>query len=486
MHAVPTSSVATTFIEELGMSYRGGQNDEEWSSESARKCYTLPPGNMAYDGDFQLDTSPNATADPTVICPTTCAPDYEYCNSMTRHFMEGYLYHSTRNMGISRVMPTAVFSSSCNNNQTDAADTALIRLQLMIGYLQQESKPLSSDWIHDRVAEVELYCTEDRQVIFTATIPEIEAYVNGTPVYTYKNAKNRVLLRKLESDTYDAALGISFTCTHCMYFMLEGISAQPFIIMLLGSIKGLLTCYIFYFFGRLAEKKKRLRMTYVVTRGDLVDRLEAVKWILSVRREELRARKRASQKEQSTESAHTPPTGEGNSANNNNNNDSDATPLPPSDLDRFSKSLKDKEHIAANDGLFSMTTAELLAEKQHIRQYINGVELAYQGTQLSIGPISRFLNRVIPNPIDLAIFLLLRLLSFKKQEDMVRVRKVIARTFSSATLSRSELAAHVGVILSGSQCRYNLSLIHISEPTRLLSISYAVFCLKKKKKKTSI
>ena len=26
-----------------------------------------------------------------------------------------------------------------------------------------------------------------------------------------------------------------------------------------------------------------------------------------------------------------------------------------------------------------------------------------------------------------------------------------------------------------------LSLIHISEPTRLLSISYAVFCLKKKK-----
>eukprot|EP00658_Telonema_sp_P-2_P031292 TRINITY_DN23456_c0_g1_i1.p1 TRINITY_DN23456_c0_g1~~TRINITY_DN23456_c0_g1_i1.p1 ORF type:complete len:109 (-),score=22.45 TRINITY_DN23456_c0_g1_i1:81-407(-) len=30
-----------------------------------------------------------------------------------------------------------------------------------------------------------------------------------------------------------------------------------------------------------------------------------------------------------------------------------------------------------------------------------------------------------------------------------------------------------------------LSLIHISEPTRLLSISYAVFCLKKKKKNTN-
>eukprot|EP00658_Telonema_sp_P-2_P075692 TRINITY_DN6536_c0_g1_i1.p1 TRINITY_DN6536_c0_g1~~TRINITY_DN6536_c0_g1_i1.p1 ORF type:complete len:1030 (-),score=199.52 TRINITY_DN6536_c0_g1_i1:34-3123(-) len=36
---------------------------------------------------------------------------------------------------------------------------------------------------------------------------------------------------------------------------------------------------------------------------------------------------------------------------------------------------------------------------------------------------------------------------------------------------------------SASGTHYNLSLIHISEPTRLLSISYAVFCLKKKKKK---
>eukprot|EP00658_Telonema_sp_P-2_P047495 TRINITY_DN36130_c0_g1_i1.p2 TRINITY_DN36130_c0_g1~~TRINITY_DN36130_c0_g1_i1.p2 ORF type:complete len:103 (+),score=28.91 TRINITY_DN36130_c0_g1_i1:151-459(+) len=31
----------------------------------------------------------------------------------------------------------------------------------------------------------------------------------------------------------------------------------------------------------------------------------------------------------------------------------------------------------------------------------------------------------------------------------------------------------------------DLSLIHISEPTRLLSISYAVFCLKKKKPSTN-
>ena len=34
--------------------------------------------------------------------------------------------------------------------------------------------------------------------------------------------------------------------------------------------------------------------------------------------------------------------------------------------------------------------------------------------------------------------------------------------------------------------RLRLSLIHISEPTRLGMISYAVFCLKKKKTKTTI
>src|SRR5678816_4826595 len=33
----------------------------------------------------------------------------------------------------------------------------------------------------------------------------------------------------------------------------------------------------------------------------------------------------------------------------------------------------------------------------------------------------------------------------------------------------------------GTRKTKELSLIHISEPTRLLSISYAVFCLKKKK-----
>eukprot|EP00658_Telonema_sp_P-2_P026764 TRINITY_DN20832_c0_g1_i1.p1 TRINITY_DN20832_c0_g1~~TRINITY_DN20832_c0_g1_i1.p1 ORF type:complete len:256 (-),score=56.59 TRINITY_DN20832_c0_g1_i1:60-827(-) len=47
------------------------------------------------------------------------------------------------------------------------------------------------------------------------------------------------------------------------------------------------------------------------------------------------------------------------------------------------------------------------------------------------------------------------------------------------------LEESVGEVLGGSPNPFqpqSLSLIHISEPTRLLSISYAVFCLKKKKK----
>src|SRR5450756_2798823 len=40
-----------------------------------------------------------------------------------------------------------------------------------------------------------------------------------------------------------------------------------------------------------------------------------------------------------------------------------------------------------------------------------------------------------------------------------------------------------GLLRRDGQPGFNLSLIHISEPTRLGMISYAVFCLKKKKKR---
>src|SRR5680860_1653792 len=43
-----------------------------------------------------------------------------------------------------------------------------------------------------------------------------------------------------------------------------------------------------------------------------------------------------------------------------------------------------------------------------------------------------------------------------------------------------------GKKIEGASKVFDLSLIHISEPTRRTPISYAVFCLKKKKKKTTI
>src|SRR5450756_2991680 len=55
----------------------------------------------------------------------------------------------------------------------------------------------------------------------------------------------------------------------------------------------------------------------------------------------------------------------------------------------------------------------------------------------------------------------------------------LARSFrTSSGCPRCHVA---GVMYPKAAC--NLSLIHISEPTRLGMISYAVFCLKKKKNK---
>eukprot|EP00658_Telonema_sp_P-2_P046314 TRINITY_DN34446_c0_g1_i1.p1 TRINITY_DN34446_c0_g1~~TRINITY_DN34446_c0_g1_i1.p1 ORF type:complete len:111 (-),score=39.54 TRINITY_DN34446_c0_g1_i1:40-342(-) len=89
-------------------------------------------------------------------------------------------------------------------------------------------------------------------------------------------------------------------------------------------------------------------------------------------------------------------------------------------------------------------------------------------------------------------------------QDYARMRTELATAQAHLTKSalqwRGERAEHssekrqrsllrLGGILKGwtdlGVCRMLakwLSLIHISEPTRLLSISYAVFCLKKKKK----
>eukprot|EP00831_Metopus_contortus_P019457 TRINITY_DN18443_c0_g1_i2.p2 TRINITY_DN18443_c0_g1~~TRINITY_DN18443_c0_g1_i2.p2 ORF type:complete len:104 (-),score=23.14 TRINITY_DN18443_c0_g1_i2:47-358(-) len=53
---------------------------------------------------------------------------------------------------------------------------------------------------------------------------------------------------------------------------------------------------------------------------------------------------------------------------------------------------------------------------------------------------------------------------------------------SSCSLFKEAGASLFLVLLKSSFMFHYLSLIHISEPTRPLYISYAVFCLKKKKK----
>src|SRR5665648_1098176 len=61
------------------------------------------------------------------------------------------------------------------------------------------------------------------------------------------------------------------------------------------------------------------------------------------------------------------------------------------------------------------------------------------------------------------------------------IHKAIKNAFTQLGLVRNEIAVVTGIGCSGNTAQwYNtLSLIHISEPTRLGMISYAVFCLKK-------
>ena len=51
-------------------------------------------------------------------------------------------------------------------------------------------------------------------------------------------------------------------------------------------------------------------------------------------------------------------------------------------------------------------------------------------------------------------------------------------------LAQASVRLGVDIELQDNHKLYILSLIHISEPTRQAEISYAVFCLKKKKQKT--
>eukprot|EP00658_Telonema_sp_P-2_P035192 TRINITY_DN25634_c0_g1_i1.p1 TRINITY_DN25634_c0_g1~~TRINITY_DN25634_c0_g1_i1.p1 ORF type:complete len:106 (-),score=25.51 TRINITY_DN25634_c0_g1_i1:29-346(-) len=65
-------------------------------------------------------------------------------------------------------------------------------------------------------------------------------------------------------------------------------------------------------------------------------------------------------------------------------------------------------------------------------------------------------------------------------------RVVIGDDMAGGGSASSPTSGTFTVGVARSSAAVLLSLIHISEPTRLLSISYAVFCLKKKKHKNII
>eukprot|EP00658_Telonema_sp_P-2_P022359 TRINITY_DN18936_c0_g1_i19.p1 TRINITY_DN18936_c0_g1~~TRINITY_DN18936_c0_g1_i19.p1 ORF type:complete len:347 (+),score=111.51 TRINITY_DN18936_c0_g1_i19:40-1080(+) len=93
---------------------------------------------------------------------------------------------------------------------------------------------------------------------------------------------------------------------------------------------------------------------------------------------------------------------------------------------------------------------------------------------LAINVLDRFMAVSVDAPSSNTVLGCACLLIAAKIEEIYppKVRD-IRRTLP--TISATQLCKMERLIL-------NLSLIHISEPTRLLSISYAVFCLKKKKK----
>eukprot|EP01017_Pseudomicrothorax_dubius_P025394 TRINITY_DN2745_c0_g1_i2.p1 TRINITY_DN2745_c0_g1~~TRINITY_DN2745_c0_g1_i2.p1 ORF type:complete len:161 (+),score=3.79 TRINITY_DN2745_c0_g1_i2:117-599(+) len=140
------------------------------------------------------------------------------------------------------------------------------------------------------------------------------------------------------------------------------------------------------------------------------------------------------------------------------------------------------------ESLFPCRSAYLL------QQYIK--DLVYSKNRRSTS-FYVFLNRkaILPDPILSCLYLCCFISDFSiyKSTDNVeipvlssgdnRLKVPLLDIFKSFFCirrekdKRREISCSCKIVLT----TFNLSLIHISEPTRLLSISYAVFCLKKKK-----
>ena len=78
----------------------------------------------------------------------------------------------------------------------------------------------------------------------------------------------------------------------------------------------------------------------------------------------------------------------------------------------------------------------------------------------------------------------------KEDSNVPKIEGADDISFSLRRLHKPVICKIQGSVLAGAlliltNATHALSLIHISEPTRLRRISYAVFCLKKKKQKTN-
>src|SRR5665648_1170202 len=73
-------------------------------------------------------------------------------------------------------------------------------------------------------------------------------------------------------------------------------------------------------------------------------------------------------------------------------------------------------------------------------------------------------------------------INLRKEHDKVALLDMDIANPYFRSRERQKYLENLGIVVHHNSYGYDLSLIHISEPTRLGMISYAVFCLKKKKK----
>ena len=100
----------------------------------------------------------------------------------------------------------------------------------------------------------------------------------------------------------------------------------------------------------------------------------------------------------------------------------------------------------------------------------NGCEIEIFGSITPVFDVERFGIKVVPSP---------------RHADVLLYTGAVTRAMRMPALRAFEAAPDPKIVVSYGACGCTggifLSLIHISEPTRRTPISYAVFCLKKKK-----